>query len=352
MKIAVVASSLFFSGHMAAAAEVLPAYPGAPSLSAPIDCVMGKPGKSGCFVHTAMDHDVGMEIRDYQCGARAYNARSSFGRAHQGTDIGPLDWRDIERDIPVLAASSGQILGIRDGIPDEMTLKGQLPPELKGKECGNGVVIGLQGGWRLQYCHMRNESLTVKAGDQVTRGQVLGYVGASGRATLPHLHFQVMLRHEGKLVPVDPYDGTRIDEDCSVTRPPLWDLKAGRSLALKPAEMIKMGLASRAVNGAALVKGLRPEQRLSVASTPLSVFATFAGSRPGDKISFTVVGPDGAPEFSTTAVLKHYQQRQWLASDLSKARRFKKVPGDRVVRFVLERGSDRLLDETTIATLE
>jgi murein DD-endopeptidase MepM/ murein hydrolase activator NlpD len=41
------------------------------------------------------------------------------------------------------------------------------------------------------YAHLQRGSLAVKVGDRVRRGAVLGRLGQSGQAPLPHLHFQV-----------------------------------------------------------------------------------------------------------------------------------------------------------------
>lgn len=55
---------------------------------------------------------------------------------------------------------------------------------------GNHVVINHNNGYYTQYNHMsRIESLTV--GQTVEKGQVVGYVGMTGQATGPHLHFAV-----------------------------------------------------------------------------------------------------------------------------------------------------------------
>lgn len=54
---------------------------------------------------------------------------------------------------------------------------------------GNYVVITHENGSQTLYSHMR--SVAVSPGQSVLSGQVIGYLGASGRATGPHLHFEV-----------------------------------------------------------------------------------------------------------------------------------------------------------------
>jgi murein DD-endopeptidase MepM/ murein hydrolase activator NlpD len=56
---------------------------------------------------------------------------------------------------------------------------------------GNYVVIRHPGGEFSDYAHLRQGSVKVKAGDKVTRGQVIGQVGHTGNTTEPHLHFQL-----------------------------------------------------------------------------------------------------------------------------------------------------------------
>ncbi|GGT54510.1 M23 family metallopeptidase [Streptomyces purpureus] len=57
---------------------------------------------------------------------------------------------------------------------------------------GNHLVLDLGGGTYAMYAHLRRGSLTVRAGDRVTAGQVLARCGNSGNSTEPHLHFQLM----------------------------------------------------------------------------------------------------------------------------------------------------------------
>jgi murein DD-endopeptidase MepM/ murein hydrolase activator NlpD len=52
-----------------------------------------------------------------------------------------------------------------------------------------------------RYAHMQYGSLQVSAGDTVEAGEVIGRVGSTGKATGPHLHFEVLL---GGTVHTDP----------------------------------------------------------------------------------------------------------------------------------------------------
>ena len=54
---------------------------------------------------------------------------------------------------------------------------------------GNLVVISHEFGLTTRYAHM--SKIEVKAGERVERGQVVGFIGATGRASGPHLHYEV-----------------------------------------------------------------------------------------------------------------------------------------------------------------
>jgi len=91
----------------------------------------------------------------------------------------------------IIAVASGRVVTAVDKYEDQ--IPGQLPPGLPIEEAdGNYVVIDIGGGNFAFYAHMIKGSITVKEGDFVTRGQVIGHLGNSGNTSAPHLHFHML----------------------------------------------------------------------------------------------------------------------------------------------------------------
>lgn len=62
---------------------------------------------------------------------------------------------------------------------------------------GNMVTISHASGYHTKYLHLSRFSANARYGSRVKQGQVIGYVGSTGRSTGPHLDFRVV--HRGKL---------------------------------------------------------------------------------------------------------------------------------------------------------
>jgi Peptidase family M23 len=89
----------------------------------------------------------------------------------------------------VLAVDDGTVIAARNDQPEQVP--GALPAGIKLRDAdGNFVVLDIGGAYVL-YAHMQPGSVTVKAGDRVTRGEILGKVGNSGNSQAPHLHLHV-----------------------------------------------------------------------------------------------------------------------------------------------------------------
>jgi len=63
---------------------------------------------------------------------------------------------------------------------------------------GNLVKIRHADGYETRYAHMKSFRRGIKRGKRVKKGQLIGYVGTTGRSTGPHLHFE--LRKHGRAI--------------------------------------------------------------------------------------------------------------------------------------------------------
>jgi hypothetical protein len=114
------------------------------------------------------------------------------GRFHAGIDIAAAE------GTPVVAAAAGRVV-IAEWLPD----------------FGQAVVLDHGDGFTTLSAHHRE--LLVGMRDQVTRGQPIGLVGATGRVTGPHLHFETRLvgvpRDPSSLLPPegDPAEALRLE---------------------------------------------------------------------------------------------------------------------------------------------
>ncbi len=61
---------------------------------------------------------------------------------------------------------------------------------------GNAIVVDHQYGIVTRYGHL--SGFAVKPGQRIKRGDILGYVGQTGRATAPHLHYEVWVRDQAQ----------------------------------------------------------------------------------------------------------------------------------------------------------
>jgi len=262
---------------------------GAPRLSLPIAC---EPGRT-CFIQNYVDVDPSPGVRDYACGGATYEA-------HTGTDFRLDSAAQSEQGVAVLASADGTVKGTRDGMAD-MFVSQAGKEGLKGRECGNGVVIDHGDGWETQYCHMRQRSIAVKTGDIVARGQRLGDVGFSGMAEFAHVHLSV--RHDGETI--DPFSGRGRDGTCAVDPREvrgLWDEAATAALHYFGGQVL-------AASFTAQVPVLGELERDHAGTEPVKTdeqlifFARLLNLRAGDRIRLSVKGPAGFEVESITEPL-------------------------------------------------
>ena len=116
------------------------------------------------------------------------------GRGIRGAlkDSSNRDWLGFGAD--VVAVADSLVRNARDGIADNPPLFEPPPPvsvELSVVG-GNYVVLDLGRSRFVHYVHLQQGSVTVRAGQRVRRGHLLGRVGNSGNTNGAHLHFNVV----------------------------------------------------------------------------------------------------------------------------------------------------------------
>jgi murein DD-endopeptidase MepM/ murein hydrolase activator NlpD len=100
-----------------------------------------------------------------------------YSKMHTGVDFG------APTGTPIRAASSGIV-------------------DLAGRHGAYGNTIVLKHGekYKTLYAHMSRLAAGVRKGKRVNQGQIIGYVGSTGRSTGPHLHYEVRVNNR----PINP----------------------------------------------------------------------------------------------------------------------------------------------------
>ena len=106
-----------------------------------------------------------------------------YSSTHKGVDI------CAPAGTPIYASSSGVVS------------KAGYERAGAGTGYGNSIIINHGNGYSTLYSHCL--SLTVSAGQAVSQGQLIGYVGSTGRSTGNHCHFEI--RYNGKYLPPQNY---------------------------------------------------------------------------------------------------------------------------------------------------
>lgn len=91
-----------------------------------------------------------------------------YTKKHTGIDFA------ARSGTPIMAAGSGTVIkaGVNGGY-------------------GNYVLIRHANSYRTAYAHMKSFAKGTRVGAKVKQGQIIGYVGTTGRSTGPHLHYEV-----------------------------------------------------------------------------------------------------------------------------------------------------------------
>jgi len=107
-------------------------------------------------------------------------------RGHQASGFGNKIEDFYAYGLPVLAPAPGTIYAVENTVEDN-------PPQSANTErnWGNYVIIDHLNGEFSEISHFKQSSVIVVPGQKITRGQILGYCGNSGRSPVPHIHYQL-----------------------------------------------------------------------------------------------------------------------------------------------------------------
>lgn len=153
------------------------------------------------IVNNFVDSNNASTVQDWNCGDRTYSG-------HLGIDIDlwPFTWSMMDNNhIAAIAAAPGRVVAAVDNQNNENNC-GQTGEN----QNWNYVAIRHADSSTSFYGHLRNNSLQVVVGQIVVAGEILGYVGSSGRSSNPHLHFEVnsqAIVNSQTAGLIDPYQG-------------------------------------------------------------------------------------------------------------------------------------------------
>lgn len=94
-----------------------------------------------------------------------------------------LGYTKMHRGVDFAAATGTPIYAAGDGVIS-----------FRGRKGGYGKYVGIRhaGGYHTAYAHMSRFKKGVTQGSRVRQGEVIGYVGTTGRSTGPHLHYEIL----------------------------------------------------------------------------------------------------------------------------------------------------------------
>ncbi|WP_172842605.1 peptidoglycan DD-metalloendopeptidase family protein [Bradyrhizobium erythrophlei] len=246
-------------------------------LGLPVNCRLGE----DCFVQQMPDIDPSEQALDPLCGRATY-------QGHDGWDIRVRSLKDVDRPSPVIAIAEGTVARTRDGVPDRIYDRVQ-DGDLKGKECGNGVVVEHAGGLVSQYCHLKEGSIAVRPGTRVGKGDSLGSIGASGLAEFPHVHLSV--RRDGQRL--EPLTGRLLDaagEQCGDTTRSLFEPSVRDALTRSTSAILLIGLTNAPPESSSLVRSGDPP--VPTISEPVIAWVWAINVEPESLFRMRLVDPD------------------------------------------------------------
>jgi murein DD-endopeptidase MepM/ murein hydrolase activator NlpD len=131
--------------------------------------------------------------------------KGPFVRPVSGEVVGTFGQASILNGVP-RAPHSGVDLKAEKGTPVVSINSGRVV--LTGEHFFNGLFVVVDHGGAVQSMYFHLDKILVQQGDKVTKGQTVGLLGATGRATGPHLHFGIRINGAR----IDPMQFIKVNE--------------------------------------------------------------------------------------------------------------------------------------------
>ena len=164
--------------------------------------IRGSSGEYDCYV-TPSDTPAGFGCFDFDATGGAAGPAGQLGGGLIVPVAGTMTSRFGPRNHPILKQvrlHAGIDWAAPTGTPLYAVADGKVSVAGVGGGYGNVVYIDHAGGVQSRYAHLDRFSPLGRAGTQVKQGDVIGFVGTTGRSTGPHLHFEIRVNG----TPVDP----------------------------------------------------------------------------------------------------------------------------------------------------
>ncbi len=122
------------------------------------------------------------------------------------------------------------------GTPVWTVAEGKVVFRKRRGASGNLVVVRHADGYKTYYAHLHRFASGLKVGETVKQGEIIGYVGSTGRATGPHLHFA--MKKNGKTINPLTITGAPAKILPAELKPSFEEMVAERRQALSSIEVL------------------------------------------------------------------------------------------------------------------
>ena len=174
-------------------------------------------------------------------GERAFIKRPIKARGRLSSPYGKrrhpiLMYEIFHHGVDLAAPTNTPIVAAMDGVITQLGRKGGY---------GKYIRIRHSDNFQSAYAHMNGYRQDLKVGSAVKRGEVIGYVGSTGRSTGPHLHFEILKKNKtvdpfGKnVIPSKKLDGFELEQFLSLAESLHPDFERHRAGKIPPVQPIR-----------------------------------------------------------------------------------------------------------------